>query len=233
MGSADEGTDIRVKLDEVALQKLQSGDPCLMPCVDCGLVTTDFCDRCWGDDHFPQHKWAHGRFIPLCPRCELVNSQCHFCRREDWCDPPAWWNHHSLIKHALRLPDQGYNPIATGALKIMATQDYEKKIFENREKQTFTHIEPYLPASVLSMLQSTENAMPSSSSTEAPKVMEVFCECACCKLKSKQRYSCKPCASKAARLSKMFKHSPIKAFEDLSDEEKVAFVRSYSSTKNK
>ena len=38
MGSADEGTNIRVELDEVALQRLLSGDPCLMPCVDCGYV---------------------------------------------------------------------------------------------------------------------------------------------------------------------------------------------------
>ena len=230
MGSADEGTDIRVKLDEVALQRLQSGDPCLMPCVDCGFVTTDFCDTCWGEGPFPQDK-AHGKFIPLCPRCELVKWQCHFCRREDWCDPPAWWDHHSVIKHALRLPDQGYRQIATGALKIKATQDYEKKIFKNREKQTFTHMEPYLPASVLSMIQSTENARPSSSSTEAPKVIEALFECASCGLKSKQKYRCKPCASKAATLSKTFK--PPQAFENLADDEKVAFWRSDSSTKNK
>ena len=211
MGSADEGTTIRVKLDEVALKRLQSGDPCLMPCVDCGLVTTDFCDTCWGEDPFPQDK-AHGKFIPLCRRCELVNWQCHFCRREDWCDPPAWWDYHSVRKHALRLPGQGDRPIATGALKIKATdQDYEKKTFKNREKQTFTHMEPYLPASVLSMLQSR----PSSSLP----------------LKSKQTYRCKPCPSKAATLSKMFHHWPLTAFENLSDEQKVAFWRQGSKTR--
>ena len=74
MGSADEGTDIRVKLDEVALQRLQSGGPCLMPCVDCGFVTTNFCDACWGEGHFPQDK-AHGRFIPLCPACDKIAQQ--------------------------------------------------------------------------------------------------------------------------------------------------------------
>ena len=87
MGSADEGTDIRVELDEVALQRLQSGDPCLMPCVDCGLVTKKFCDLCWGEDHFPQDKWAYGRLIPLCSRCNLMYLQCHFCRGMDWCVP--------------------------------------------------------------------------------------------------------------------------------------------------
>ena len=231
MGSADEGTDIRVKLDEVALQRLQSGDPCLMPCVDCGFVTTDFCDTCWGEDPFPQDK-AHGKFIPLCPRCELVNWQCHFCRREDWCDPPAWWNHHSLIKHALRLPDQGYRQIATGALKIKATdQGNEKQLLQNQEKQLWTHMDPYLPAYDSSGLQSTEHARPSSSSTEAPEVIEALFES--CGLKSKQKYRCKPCASKAPTLSKMFHQLPINAFENLSDEEKVAFWRSDSSTKNK
>ena len=228
MGSADEGTTIRVKLDEVALKKLRSGDPCLMPCVDCGLVTTDFCDTCWGEDPFPQDK-AHGKFIPLCRRCELVNGQCHFCRREHWCDPPAWWDYHSVRKHALMLPGQGDRPIATGALKINATdQDYEKKkTFKIRDKQTFKHMEPYLTASDLSMLQSR----PSSSSTEAPKVIEALCECECCKLKSKQKYRCKPSASKAPTLSKMFRHWPLTAFENLSDEEKVAFWRQGSKTR--
>jgi len=165
MGSADEGPDIRFELDEVALQRIQlqriqSGDPCLMPCVDCGYVTKYFCQRCWGEDNFPQDK-AYGRFIPLCPRCELVNSQCHFCRREDWCDPPAWWNRNSVIKHALMLPDQGYSPLAT------YTHKNEKKLSQKREKQLFTHMVPYLLEHVLSRLQSTENARPSSSSTEA------------------------------------------------------------------
>ena len=157
MGSADEGTNIRVELDEVALQRLLSGDPCLMPCVDCGYVTKYFCQRCWGEDHFPQDK-AHGLFIPLCPRCERVNSQCHFCRREDWCDPPAWWDQKSLIKHALMLPDQSYNPLAS------YTHKDEKQLLQNREQNW----DPVLQYNVyLLRLQSTENARPSSSSTEA------------------------------------------------------------------
>ena len=141
MGSVDEGTDIRVELDEVALQRIQLGQ---IPCVDCGYLTKFFCNHCLR------------RFIPLCPRCELVNLQCHFCRGEDWCDLPGTWNHNSVIKHML--PDQGYRPIATGALKD------EKLFFQDREKKWDPVLEEYV---FRVELQPTENARPSSSSTEA------------------------------------------------------------------
>jgi hypothetical protein len=148
MGSVDEGTDIRVKFDEVALHRIQVALQ-RIPCVDCGYLTKFFCNLCLGD-----------RFIPLCPRCEIVNLQCHFCRGEDWCDLPGTWNHNSVIKHMLRpmLPDQGYRPIAIGALKD------EKLFFQDREKKW----DPVLQEYVFRVeLQPTENARPSSSSTEA------------------------------------------------------------------
>ena len=119
MGSVDDGTDIRVELDEVALQRIQLGQ---IPCVDCGYLTKFFCNHC-----LPPR-----RFIPLCPRCELVNLQCHFCRGEDWCDLPGTWNHNSVIKHMLRqtmLPDHGYRPIAIGDLKN------EEWLFKDRDKK--------------------------------------------------------------------------------------------------
>ena len=41
MGSIDEGTDIRVKFDEVALHTIQV-DLQRIPCVDCGYLTKFF-----------------------------------------------------------------------------------------------------------------------------------------------------------------------------------------------
>ena len=164
MGSVDEGwshdqgsAEISVELNEVALEKLASGDPCLMPCVDCGLVTHKFCDLCWGEDHFPQDKWAHGRLIPLCNRCDLMYLQgCHFCRGEDWCVPAAHWYPSIQTSYKYLL------------LSVSQAQGYKSdEIVKNRQKQLFTHMVPYLPEHVLSYLQSTENARPSSSSTEA------------------------------------------------------------------
>ena len=146
MGSLDDGTDIRVELDEVALQRIQLGQ---IPCVDCGYLTKFFCNHCLR------------RFIPLCPRCELVNLQCHFCRGEDWCDLPGTWNHDSVIKHMVRqtmLTDQGYRPIAIGDLKN------EKWLFKDRDKKWDPAPQEYV---FRVELQPTENARPSSSSTEA------------------------------------------------------------------
>ena len=58
-------------------------------------------------------------------------------------------------------------------------------------------------------------------------------ECGYCKRNSKQKYRCKRCASKLATLSKMFwRLWPIPAFERLPDDQKVAFWRTDSKTRN-
>ena len=57
-------------------------------------------------------------------------------------------------------------------------------------------------------------------------------ECGYCKLQSPQQYRCKPCASKLASLCKLFVQWPPRAFEDLSEDLKVAFWRSDSRSKN-
>ena len=139
MGSADEGwshdqgsAEISVELNEVALETLASGDPCLMPCVDCGLVTNKFCDLCWGEDHFPQDKWAHGRLIPLCSRCDLMYLQCHFCRGEDWCVPAAHW-YRSIQTSYKYLP-----------LSVLQAQGYKSdEIVKNCDKKWDTSLEEY------------------------------------------------------------------------------------------
>ena len=143
MGSIDEGTDIRVKFDEVALHTIQV-DLQRMPCVDCGYLTKFFCNHCWH------------RFIPLCPRCEIMNLQCHFCRGEDWCDLPGTWDHKSVIKHMLR-------PYVAAKVAIGALKD-EKLFFQDGEKKWDPVLEEYV---FRVELQPTENARPSSSSTEA------------------------------------------------------------------
>ena len=140
MGSADEGwshdqgsAEISVELNEVALETLASGDPCLMPCVDCGLVTNKFCDLCWGEDHFPQDKWAHGRLIPLCSRCDLMYLQCHFCRGEDWCVPAAHW---------YRAIQTSYKYLPLSVLQAQGyTSDDIVKIVKNCDKRWDTCLE--------------------------------------------------------------------------------------------
>ena len=134
-----------IKLDYVTLETLASGDPCLMPCVDCGLLTKYFCDHCWGADHFPQDKWAYGLLIPLCHSCKQVDLQCHFCRGMDWCVPApslsreglVWYRHSTgdkwSITPALGLQDQGYK-----------TEKFVKNIMTNSDKKWDPVLEEYI-----------------------------------------------------------------------------------------
>jgi hypothetical protein len=149
MGSVDEGwshdqgsAEISVELNEVALATLASGDPCLMPCVDCGLVTNKRCDLCWGEDHFPQDKWAHGRLIPLCSRCDIMYQKCHFCRGEDWCVPPPHrYLPLSVVLHHtyLQPQDRLFTP-----LSINSTHKDEKQLLQNREKKWDPVLQEYV-----------------------------------------------------------------------------------------
>ena len=194
MGSVDEGwshdqgsAEISVELDDVALETLASSDPCLMPCVDCGLVTKYFCDLCRGEDHFPQDKWAHGQPIPLCSRCDLTYWQCHFCRGVHWCVPaPHKYMPLSVALHHTFLPLQ--DRLSEDEKKLLQNRvkelvKEEKKLLQNRVKEPLPTLEKKWVEELLPTLEkkwdddlqeyvyltrvSTENARPSSSSTVA------------------------------------------------------------------
>ena len=183
MGSVDEGwshdqgsAEIRVELDEVALEKLASGDPCLIPCVDCGLVTKYCCDLCMGEHHFPQDKWAHGQLIPLCSRCDFMYSRCHFCRGEDWCVPaPHRYLPLSVVQHYTYLPPEDRLSKDEKEL-VKELQNSEKEPLPTLEaKKCVEELLPTLEKKWDDDLQeyvyltrvSTENARPSSSSRVA------------------------------------------------------------------
>ena len=83
---------------------LCTGDPAqlLRPCVDCGLLTGNFCETmaqaghaewqggvCLAADRVPTEVWASGQRTPLCSRCEDQHGACRFCRRVHSCTPPA------------------------------------------------------------------------------------------------------------------------------------------------
>jgi hypothetical protein len=66
------------------------------PCVDCGLMTGNYCETmrqlghelwqggvCLAEDRIPNEKWASGQSTPLCSLCERKHGACHFCRQED------------------------------------------------------------------------------------------------------------------------------------------------------
>ena len=75
------------------------------PCVDCGQITGNFCDgnvhingifcgrpdlSCWAADRVPDEVWVRGQYTPLCPKCDSLYEQCHFCRKLSWCRPAEW-----------------------------------------------------------------------------------------------------------------------------------------------
>ena len=59
-------------------------------CVDCGLYTGRFCDRCYASQRIPTEVWCRGQRTPLCSRCDNRWDAYHFCRGLHWCTPPAW-----------------------------------------------------------------------------------------------------------------------------------------------
>ena len=85
------------------LQVLCVGDEeeLMRPCVDCGLITGNFCEterqrghilwqggNCFVADHERGSDWAPYQRTPLCTKCEKLHGSCHFCRKVHSCTPP-------------------------------------------------------------------------------------------------------------------------------------------------
>ena len=74
------------------LQALAWGTPNTLTraCVDCGLITGNFCDSCLAADRVPSEKWEPNQATPLCTFCDDRFFSCHFCRGVQWAQPPPW-----------------------------------------------------------------------------------------------------------------------------------------------
>ena len=78
------------------------------PCVDCGLLTGNFCDgsptvgfdKCFAHDRVPQ-DYPVVKFVgfrtPLCTYCETCSEFCRFCRGLKGCTPPTRIRHWSGV----------------------------------------------------------------------------------------------------------------------------------------
>ena len=81
-------------------------EPTPFPCVDCGLLTWNFCDgggsvgydRCFAANRvandYPAKVYKQMR-TPLCAYCETCFDHCRFCRGVDSCTPPNRTHHWS------------------------------------------------------------------------------------------------------------------------------------------
>ena len=84
---------------------LPLGSPTSFPCVDCGLLTGNFCDGsprtvgyngCLSSNRVPKDFSSEvygGMCTPLCSYCETCFDYCRFCREVAGCTPPNR-NHH-------------------------------------------------------------------------------------------------------------------------------------------
>ena len=80
------------------------GAPTSFPCVDCGLLTGNFCeggprlnyeDLCFASLWVPQAYEESSQRTPLCTFCETLSRHCRFCRGEEGCTPATRAQHWS------------------------------------------------------------------------------------------------------------------------------------------
>ena len=87
--------------------------PALFPCVDCGLITGNFCDggitvefdHCFAALRVPHDYSGLGGIgtqrTPLCSYCETCFRFCRFCRQISGCTPPTTDSHWSGVSQEL------------------------------------------------------------------------------------------------------------------------------------
>ena len=101
-------TSMNVNLSDVQLLHTAGPDePPTIPCVDCGLITGNFCDgapasvgldQCYATKRVPNDypREVFGlRRTPLCTFCESRFLYCRFCRGVTSCTPPSRHEHWS------------------------------------------------------------------------------------------------------------------------------------------
>ncbi len=86
-----DGNPEHVQLDaELGVIAVVSGP---RPCVDCGLMTGNFCETfqcpwlCFAENWIPSEDWGESQRTPFCTHCETKFTGCHFCRGVAWCTP--------------------------------------------------------------------------------------------------------------------------------------------------
>ena len=100
---------MRINVGAVMLSAPPEGTPGACPCVDCGLVTGNFCDggpsvgydKCFAANRVPQDYKETGGYgmqrTPLCAYCETYRGYCRFCRGVQGCTPKTTRHHWSGV----------------------------------------------------------------------------------------------------------------------------------------
>ena len=85
-GDTDEDEDDQVDMDILAVSEDEFAF--VRPCVDCGVITSGYCDHCYAQDRDRVGVYEAGQHTPLCPDCDLKFDACHYCRGVHWATPP-------------------------------------------------------------------------------------------------------------------------------------------------
>jgi len=100
------------------------------PCVDCGLMTGNFCDgdliECFAAERVPKDYANIGEVgmqrTPLCAYCETRWNFCRFCRKVQGCTPASRQVHWSGVpSHLARTFDNEQAKIAVAAERLART----------------------------------------------------------------------------------------------------------------
>ena len=100
MSSTDDINDVQI------LWVPPPGTPTSFPCVDCGLMTGNFCDggifcaydQCFASEKIPADYGSNGKQrTPLYSYCETRFVFFRFCHKEHGCTPPTTCNHWSNV----------------------------------------------------------------------------------------------------------------------------------------
>ena len=112
------------------------------PCVDCGLMTGNFCDgsgmsvgfdRCFAANRvprdYPPEVYKQMR-TPLCPYCETCFEHCRFCRGVKSCTPAVRTTHWSGVPQdeaRTFTPEKAYIAAVRGILARTTKEQRDEK----------------------------------------------------------------------------------------------------------
>ena len=127
-----------------------SGAPTAFPCVDCGLLTANFCDggpsvgydQCFATDRVPQKYTigaGYGGFrTPLCTYCETCSDFCRFCRGVQGCTPPTRHDHWSGI------PESRSRYFTKDQAKLATLMEFARKADQKRQDEDGRSLQRHL-----------------------------------------------------------------------------------------
>lgn len=127
-----------MRATRAALQTLWGaprGSPTSFPCVDCGVVTGNFCDggisvdynHCYAKERVPADYLNAGTLrTPLCSYCETMYAFCRFCRGIRGCTPFTTKDHWSGVPPHLSRQVTSESPAAAEASNHRAIRTPDK-----------------------------------------------------------------------------------------------------------